>query len=431
MHNDVPQLSESNSNDCNGLLTLHECTDVVKEMKHGKSPGSDGYPIEFLKYFWDDFGQMIVDCFNYCFERGCMTDEQRRGVITLIPKKGKDINFLKNWRPISLLNSDYKIASKAIANRFKKVLNSIISPDQTCFLSNRYIGENVRLILDIIDYADEQNMPDLLLFLDFEKAYDKLEWSFVQNCLDLFGFDTDIKKWVTLFYTDIQSCVTNLGFISNYFDLSRGLRQGCPLSSYIFIICAELLAISIRNNKLIKGINVGENVQVKLSQYADDTTLILDGSKESLAQSFKTLSFFAEVSGLNVNYSKSFGMKIGSLKDAHDFSFSDYKIIWTKGPVKFLGINISLDKQKLFDLNYNVQLQKLNNILNIWSQRGLTPIGKVLVIKSLAISQLTYLFSVLPNPPDSFLKKIEQLFFKFIWNGKQDKINRDTMYNKD
>ena len=426
---DIPKVTENNKDECEGILNMQECTDVVKEMKQGKSPGSDGYPIEFYTFFWDVIGQVVVDCFNYCFEKGCMTDEQCRGVITLIPKEGKDNKFLKNWRPISLLNVDYKIVSKAIANRFKKVLNSVISPDQTGFLSNRYIGENVRLILDIIEYVDNESLPGMLLFLDFEKAYDKLEWKFVQNCLGMFGFGGDAKKWVTLFYTNIKSCVTNMGVVSNYFDLSRGLRQGCPLSCYIFIICAEVLAIAIRKNKCIKGINIKGNESV-LTQFADDTTLILDGSKDSLVQSLKVLKSFSKISGLCVNYSKSSVLKIGSLKNDETILHPDANLIWSKGPVKFLGVNISLNKQLLFELNYEVQFQKLSKILNIWLQRGLTPIGRVLVIKSLAISQLTYLLSVLPNPPDSFLKKIEKLFFKFIWNGKQDKINRDTMYNK-
>ena len=87
------------------------------------------------------------------------------------------------------------------------MLNSVISNDQTGFLSNRYIGENVRLVLDIIEYADLNNIPGTLFFIDFEKAYDKLEWSYVQKCLTYFGFGTDLKKWIQLFYSQISSCV--------------------------------------------------------------------------------------------------------------------------------------------------------------------------------------------------------------------------------
>ena len=122
-------------------------------------------------------------------------------------------------------------------------------------------------------------------------------------------------------------------------------------------------------------------------------------------QSLKVLKSFSKISGLCVNYSKSSVLKIGSLKNDETILHPDANLIWSKGPVKFLGVNISLNKQLLFELNYEVQFQKLSKILNIWLQRGLTPIGRVLVIKSLAISQLTYLLSVLPNPPDSFLKK--------------------------
>ena len=181
-------------------MTLGECANVIKSMPNGKSPGSDGYPIEFFKTFWNQIGPFLVKSFNYAFKTGCLSVSQRRGVITLIPKEGKDEEFLKNWRPISLLNVDYKIAAKVIANRMKKNLSSIISCDQTGFLPNRYIGENVRLVLDIIEYTEEYNIPGTLFFIDFEKAYDKLEWCFVQNSLELFGFGDDLKKYQDILY---------------------------------------------------------------------------------------------------------------------------------------------------------------------------------------------------------------------------------------
>ena len=366
---------------------------------------------------------------HYSFNNGCMTNEQRRGVISLIPKEGKNLHQLKNWRPISLLNVDYKIASKAIANRLKKVLNSVISNDQTGFLSNRYIGENIRLVLDCIDYANSENIPGMLLFLDFEKAYDKLEWNFVKKCLEMFGFGESLQKWISLFYTNIESCVINKGFISPYFKISRGLRQGCPLSCYIFILCAEIFGIALRKNVNIKGIKIS-NSESKLTQFADDTTLILDGSKNSLLNAVNLIKDFGKISGLFANYSKSSILKIGSMRDKDNIVIPGSNFVWTQGPIKFLGVNISLDKKEMFNLNYEGQLQKLNTVLHMWSQRGLTPIGKVAIIKSLAISKITFLLSVLPNPPDDFLKRIEKSFFNFIWNGKQDKIKRETTYNK-
>ena len=133
-----------------------------------------------------------------------------------------------------MLNCDYKIAAKSIATTLKKVLPHLINNDQTGFLKGRFIVENIRLINSVIDYAEKQNIPGLLLFVDFEKAFDTLEWT------------------------------------------GRGVRQGCPLSPYLFILCVEILASAVRNNDRIKGICISET-EYNISQYADDTTLILDG----------------------------------------------------------------------------------------------------------------------------------------------------------
>ena len=122
-------------------------------------------------------------------------------------------------------------------------------------------------------------------------------------------------------------------------------------------------------------------------------------------------------------------MKIGSFQNSDHNFCTEKNCIWTKGPVNFLGVNVSLDKNEMYVLNYESQLKKLQNILDIWRQRDVTLNGKVIIVKSLALSQLIYLFSVLPNPPNYFIKKLEQTLFKFIWNGKPDKISRKTMYS--
>ncbi len=426
-NNDIPKVSNDEANSCEGEITLGECATAVKSMANNKSPGSDGYPIEFYKMFWSQIGSILVKSINYSFRNGMLSDSQRRGIISLIPKEGKDEMLLKNWRPISLLNVDYKIAAKVIANRMRNVLSSVISNDQTGFLPNRYIGENVRLVLDVIEHADISDIPGTLFFIDFEKAYDKLEWSFINRCLDEFGFGNDIKKWTKLFYTNISSCVVNNGHVSNFFSLTRGVRQGCPLSCYIFILCAEIMSISIRKNKNIKGIKI-DDTEIKITQFADDTTLITDGSKTSISSAIEVIENFGAISGLKLNIAKSNFLKIGSLQNNNENFFPEKNYIWTKGPIKFLGVNISLNKEEMYQMNYDDQLKKLQNILNIWSQRDLTPIGKITIVKSLALSQLTYLFSVLPTPSNNFMKKLEQTLFKFIWKGKPDKISREIMY---
>ena len=128
-------------------------------------------------------------------------------------------------------------------------------------------------------------MPGTLFFIDFKKAY-KLEWNYVQKCLKYFGFADDLRKWVQPVYTQISTCITNNGHISKYFDLSRGVRRGCQLSCYIFILCSKLMAISLRCNNNVKGISIDNNIEIKITEFANDTTLILDGSESSITKCY-------------------------------------------------------------------------------------------------------------------------------------------------
>ena len=178
-------------------------------------------------------------------------------------KKTQNRTSLKTGGPLLSSTATTK-AAKAIANRIKSVIPKLINNDQTGYLKGRFIGENIRLIDNIINYASQQNMPGLLLFVDFEKAFDSLEWSFIERTLQHFCFGSSLITWVQTFYNGWTSC---------FFQPQRGVRQGCPLSPYLFILSAEILAKATRSNKNIKGISVN-NSEIKISQYADDTTNI-------------------------------------------------------------------------------------------------------------------------------------------------------------
>ena len=147
--------------------------------------------------------------------------------------------------------------AKLIAERIKICLHNLIDADQSGFLKGRYIGQNITTVFDIMHFAESENIPAILVSVDFEKAFDKLDWSFIHKCLENYNFPPFIRQWVKILYTDIVSCVTNNGWHSNYFRLSRGVRQGCPLSPYVFILCAEFLATDIRQNNKIHGIKIG------------------------------------------------------------------------------------------------------------------------------------------------------------------------------
>ena len=163
-------------------------------MDNGKSPGSDGFTCEFYKFFWDYVKQTVIASINYGFKKRQLSICQRRRIITLVPKKDKSTNLLGNLRPISLLNTDYKIATKAIAKRLEAVLPLLINADQTGYIKGRYIGENGGLISDIISYTAAKNLPGLAVFLDFEKAFDSIEWNFLFKVLDKLNFGPDFKN---------------------------------------------------------------------------------------------------------------------------------------------------------------------------------------------------------------------------------------------
>ncbi len=155
-YDDIPKLTNIKRNALEGSLTYPEITAAIKKMKTGKSPGSDGFTSEFIKFFWIDLGKFILRSINYGLNEGQMSITQKQGIITCIPKGDKPRQYLKNWRPISLLNTTYKLASSCIAERIKTVLPKLVSNDQTGFIPGRYIGEDTRLIYDILSYTEKK-----------------------------------------------------------------------------------------------------------------------------------------------------------------------------------------------------------------------------------------------------------------------------------
>ncbi|KAJ8039679.1 hypothetical protein HOLleu_13759 [Holothuria leucospilota] len=402
---------------CEGPLDITECSSALFSMPNGKSPGSDGFSTDFYKKFWPSIGTFVLNSLNYAFELQMLSCEQRRGIITLIPKPEKDPCYIANYRPIALLNTDYKIAAKAIASRLKKVLSSLIGNTQTGFMSNRFIGENVRFVLDLIDYSNHNNIPGFLFFLDFEKAFDTLEWNFIYATLHYFKFGNNFTTWVRTFYNNTNSCIFNNGFSTGYFPVNRGVRQGCPLSPYLFILCTEILARVILNNAQIQGITI-LSCETKLLQYADDTVLFLNGDRRSLELTIQLLHDFRRASGLKINLQKSHLFPLGPFLTNHPTFISYFNLSLHLGPVKFLGITFTHNGDDLYRLNYVTKLSRLKNILNVWSTRDLTPVGRNIIVKSFALSQLVYLFQVLPDPPDSFINEVQTTIFDFLFGQK-------------
>ena len=312
--------------------------------------------------------------------------------------------------------------SKAIATRIKNVPPNIIHHNQTGFIEDRYIGETVRSIFDIMDFTAKQDIPGLLIFIDFRKAFDSLERNFLQRCLESFNFGPDFIRWVMTFYKNIQSCIINNGITSNYFTIERGVRQGDPLSPYLFVVAVETLAIEIRQNSKINGITIDKK-ETKLLQYADDTTAVLldINSAQTL---FKSLVDFKKLSGLEVNPTKTEGMWIGSSRENKTKPFG---IKWPSEPIKALGVYYSYDKKLLHEKNFIENLDSVKKLVNIWSARGLSLYGKVTIIKSLIVPKFVYISSLLTTPR-GVIQERNRLIFKFLWKGV-DKVTRLSAIN--
>jgi len=421
-NNEINKLTGEQRDNCEGNITVKEALTALKQMakKKNRSPGTDGLSFEFLLYFWDKIKNEIVDSFNTALEEGELAISQKRGIIRLLPKQG-DCRKLENWRPIALLNTDYKILTKCLALRLEPVLPSIIHENQTGYVKGRYIGTNIRRMWDIIQETERTQTPGIALFVDFRKAFDTLEWNYLEKALMTFEFGPIFRRWVSVLYKNSCSCVINNGFTSDWFTLKRGVRQGDPLSGLLFILGLELLACKLRSDTSIVGITINNQITNNL-MYADDTTIFAN-SVTSARRALATIETFGQFSGLQASKKKTEAMWIGGYKERKD---KPLDVHWPDKPIKCLGVHFSYDKAKCEELDFNEKLTKMDNILKVWSGRNLTLIGRILIYKCLAVSKLIYNCSVLTTPPN-FERKVNAIGLNFVWNHKPHKVKFSTL----
>ena len=279
---------------------------------------------------------------------------ETRNSETLIPKEDINLSDLKNWRPISLLNLDYKILSKILAKRLEQFLPNLIHSDQTGFVRGRYIGQNIRLLSDIMEFSNNKQLSGILLFVDFEKTFDTLEWSFISKTFEAFNFGPNFRKWFSVLYNNVQSSVLNGGYTTNYFQISRGVRQGCPLRPSLFLLAVDLLELKIRQSPQCKGIHIPGDQEVKISQFADDTTIITD-NPESLKSHLRIIELFGNVSGLKLNEKKTKAMWLGTMKNSNS---KVLRFKTPKDPIKVLGTFLSYNKEKNIEENFIKRIRR-------------------------------------------------------------------------
>ena len=399
-------------------------------MAKNKSPGLDGLSLEFYQMFWADIEHILVKALNENFVNGTMSNSQKVGVISLIHKKGEESD-LKNWRPITLLNYDYKIMATVIAHRFQKVLKTIVNENQVGYMKGRLSGYNIRFTQDLCQWIETREMSCAIMYVDFTKAFDMIEIDFIKNALKAFNFGPDMLRWAELMYKGIVSSVIVNGRISNQFGVSRGIRQGCPVSALLFILAVEILSNRIRGEKNIEGVSFNDELhggEIKVLQYADDTTLFLK-NKKSMEIALKELEKFEKVAGPSVNKSKTVVKWISGKKCTCKWDISDIDLQWEEKPVKYLGVYIDTNEKDVVMLNWENKLKKIQRLIDNWRKRNLTLIGRVLIIKSLLISQIVHIL-MFCAVPDEIISKLNKLIYSFLWNSKVDKIKRSVVVKR-
>ena len=319
---------------------LDEFTNVLKHIKCNKSPGIDGLPAEFYLKFWsnlsDIYFSMICDAWNVKI----LPSSTRTSILSTIHKADEKY-LLKNYRPLSLTNCDYKIAAFVFANRMQTVISSIINDDQVAYIKGRYIGTTIRNLTDIYEYCEESNEPGALINIDFQKAFDSVEHNFMFSVMKKINFGDNFIQWIQILYNESKFKVKNNGWLSKDYKMTRGIRQGCPVSCLLFLLVVEVMSTKIRKSNNVKGIKI-DKTEYKIAQFADDATISVT-DLTSILEVVSIIHNYGKVSGLKLNIKKTKGIWLGELKNLGLRVYNN--INWTGKPVKCLGIYIGHNTQ--------------------------------------------------------------------------------------
>lgn len=285
----LPIISDKDRDYLNSPITPEEVLAAIQSMSSNKSPGPDGFPSEFYKSFWPELSNILVPALQNILDQGTIPETWKTANICVILKKDKDPQDCASFRPISLLNTDSKILAKVLACRLESMLPKLIKPDQTGFIKSRYGTDNIRRLLNVINFVQGEGHPALVLSLDADKAFDRVEWDFLFATLDKFNLGNNFIKWIQLLYSDPKATVVTNGLASTPFRIGRGMRQGCPLSPLLFALVIEPLAELIRQNRNFHGILIGGEDH-RTSLYADDVLIFMSKPEQSIPTLLECIS---------------------------------------------------------------------------------------------------------------------------------------------
>ena len=319
---DIPQVSQLENEYLTDTFSQEEVRAAIFQMEHNKAPGPDGFPLEFYQVFWNLIKDDLMALFTDFHQGNLPLNRLNFGTTILLPKK-KDAKVIRQYMPICLLNVSFKIFTKVATNRLSTIAQKIIRPTQTAFLPGRNIMEEAVILHETIHELHSKRKDGVIFKIDFKKAYDKVNWSFLQQTLRMKGFSHQWCEWVQKFTQGGNVNIKVNDQLGSYFQTRKGLRQGDPVSPMLFNIVVDMLAIMIARAKeaaQVEGV-IPNLIQDGLSilQYADDTVIFMSHDVEKAVNMNLLLTTFEQLSGLKINFHKSEIFCFGKAKDHEEF----------------------------------------------------------------------------------------------------------------
>ena len=407
------RLASCDARACEGPLSVAELRVALTTLPRGKSPGTDGLPYELYLALWDELGQPLCDAFNEALQASSqsdspsLTDRQRSGCIVLIPKPGQpDRSQLGSYRPITLFNADVRIASKALALRFAAPLATVIDATQTAFVPGRWIGDNILLHLEEVDYLGAVQQPGAIALLDFAKAFDRLDRQWLDSSMAALGFGPDARSWVRLLLAGSQASVSFNGWLSPRFPTAGGVGQGNPLSPLLYVLAAQPLASRARQlqrqDAFVSLMQPDGAPAPPTHQHADDTSLHARSPADVAVLYRQAVLPFCAASGARLNVGKTHGLLLGSLAAAPPFVDPDSGFTYGAGPARHLGISIGGDFISAVAEQQSRKLASISLAVARWSRHRLSFLGRAYVARQCFASQLSHIFTFAAPDPAVF-----------------------------
>lgn len=422
----LPTLTEAQNVSLTHQITEEEIYSAIARLKANKSPGTDGFTSEWYKSLKGALTPILLKTFNWVLSKGVTPASWKEAIISVIPKGGKDKLDCANYRPISVLNLDYKLFTSIIAKRLEMILPKIINLDQTGFIVTRQTHDSIRRSLQVIRHINQNKTQAMLISLDAEKAFDSVRWKFLFKVMEKFGFDPVIIKTLEALYNKPSARLKINGELTDSFQLERSTRQGCPISPLLFAIFAEPLAQLIRQNNEIKGIKMEAGEQ-KLALFADDVLVYLSSPTDSLPVLMSMLDEYGSYSGYKVNERKT------QILNFHyyppQYLRSKYQMCWDKKVIKYLGILLPKDLSKLEEINYGPLMKEITADINRWNLIPYLNISsRIDSVKMNILPRLLYFFQSVPiEKTEQYFNDLDKVISRFIWGGRKPRIKFKTL----